>query len=1327
MNTKLTWRFVLIAILLALCLLEVIPPQKKLKPGIDLAGGTSLLYQIDASGLETWEKRNLSQTMIHILRQRIDPANNRNLIWRAQGNDRIEIQMPLATEETRQKHQNYQDKLQALLAENIDLRQVRRALGRPEQIDQAEYQAQRAEAFAELADGSEQRLASLTHLGETYDKLGQAKSQLVTALTAETQLRSQMEQAQIDQTAVDNMLADWGDLDEPNRAVRIDALADQVPALDASQNRAMLEQYIKARRQLSADRTARRDSQADFDAAWSQLEELNINADRLEQVLASLAEARTRSAAQQQIDLLKEQHPARAEGLTALTAVYLDYAAVAGRLDDPEDLKRLLQGSGVLEFRILPRLSEGDPSSADIQRYRELLAKYGPTSKSGDENYVWTKIKSPEDFPVGELIVDQFAGQLYVLAANGPAYTLLHESGPDAWRLRKARVGNDNLGKWAVDFSFNPIGAGRFWDLTKSNIDRILAILLDDEIISAPGIRSAIGERGQITGQFSMQEVQDLVDMLNAGSLPARLGDEPISIYSIGPTLGAENLTAGLRAGIIGLITVAGFMLIYYLVSGALAGVALFMNLLIILAVMAFSRSTFTMAGIAGLILTIGMAVDANVLIFERIREELARGSSLRMAIKNGYDRALRTILDANITTFGIALILWMVAPEEIKGFALTLMIGIVSSMFTALFVTRTIFDFLTGRRIIKNKLPMLQIIGRPQVNWMGARVILLVISLLLVIGGWAIFLGRDEQKNSKYSIEFTGGTSIHVALTEAAGDIGRAEVQERITAVGAEIGNKEIQAALVQQVGDPEKKEFEIVTTATNLVEVRITTDPASNVTADQIRLAVQKAANDFGDNRLGNATVSPTDAPAVFNLVTNQANINNIHQTLGKALRQLSAMSFKVQADSQVLISVPADAKLTSEQISQAINAAGRTFGVGDDTQLPALNPAGPAGQFTLDCRLWNKNTIPRALDQALMSLSGLSYDIGKTRAIVNDSARKAMEGLLEVQDDLEATNITGVPITEELISSKPYLQEHLGGVLLTADFGNGKTETMARLAKRFEQSRFKAEFDQYGRSKLVLFAANDAKVAPDQPLSSIEVVAVSPEFIYQPDQPEEFASFQSNESDRVGAILGWATSLARVNQIDPSVGHKSMNQAMVAIVLSLLAMIIYIWFRFGNVRFGVAAAIALVHDVSIALGLVAASAWLSTTALGRALLISDFKIDPPMIAAFLTVIGYSLNDTIVVFDRIRENRGKLATLSPDIINTSINQTVSRTILTSFTTMLVLVIMYIWGGETLRGFNYVLIIGVLVGTYSSIGIAAPLLYGAHAVADRVAAKNSK
>jgi len=180
--------------------------------------------------------------------------------------------------------------------------------------------------------------------------------------------------------------------------------------------------------------------------------------------------------------------------------------------------------------------------------------------------------------------------------------------------------------------------------------------------------------------------------------------------------------------------------------------------------------------------------------------------------------------------------------------------------------------------------------------------------------------------------------------------------------------------------------------------------------------------------------------------------------------------------------------------------------------------------------------------------------------------------------------------------------------------------------------------------------------------------------------------------------------------VTQIDPSVGAEAKTRALIAIVLSLFAIVTYIWVRFGNARYGIAAITALLHDVCITLGAVTACTYIAATTIGEGLLIGDFKINLAMIAAFLTLIGYSLNDTIVVFDRIRENRKK-AQLNPRIITDSINQTISRTLLTSFTTFIVVLIMYIFGGHGLRGFTFAIGFGIIIGTYSSIAIAAPVL----------------
>jgi len=233
---------------------------------------------------------------------------------------------------------------------------------------------------------------------------------------------------------------------------------------------------------------------------------------------------------------------------------------------------------------------------------------------------------------------------------------------------------------------------------------------------------------------------------------------------------------------------------------------------------------------------------------------------------------------------------------------------------------------------------------------------------------------------------------------------------------------------------------------------------------------------------------------------------------------------------------------------------------------------------------------------------------------------------------------------------------------------------------------------------------------KLEPNQPVESFVYLSVDPEAGFRTITDDEWTRFVENERTKVEGATQLEGSLPRVTQINPSIGAEAKTRALIAIVLSLFAIITYIWIRFGNVRYGIAAIIALVHDVCITLGAVTACTYIAATPIGEKLLIGDFKINLAMIAAFLTLIGYSLNDTIVVFDRIRENRHKRR-LSPQIITDSINQTISRTLLTSFTTFIVVLIMYIFGGSGLRGLTFAIGFGILIGTYSSIAIAAPVL----------------
>jgi len=258
-----------------------------------------------------------------------------------------------------------------------------------------------------------------------------------------------------------------------------------------------------------------------------------------------------------------------------------------------------------------------------------------------------------------------------------------------------------SIGKFEVSFTLNDDGARVFSRVTGANIKKRLAVVLDRQVYLAPEIQVKIRDgRSRITGMNTMEEAQDLSIVLRAGALPA-----PVRIIeerTVGPSLGLDSILSGSRSAIYGMILVALFMLFYYRISGALADMALTLNVIFIMAVMAYFNATLTLPGIAGIILTIGIAVDANVLIFERIREELLKGKTIKSAIDQGYGNAFSAIIDANVTTFIAGVVLYTFGSGPIKGFALTLMIGIVASMFTAIVVTRVVFDYAISKWSIK-------------------------------------------------------------------------------------------------------------------------------------------------------------------------------------------------------------------------------------------------------------------------------------------------------------------------------------------------------------------------------------------------------------------------------------------------------------------------------------------------------------------------------------------------------------------------------------------------------------------------------------------------
>jgi len=263
--------------------------------------------------------------------------------------------------------------------------------------------------------------------------------------------------------------------------------------------------------------------------------------------------------------------------------------------------------------------------------------------------------------------------------------------------LRNSRPTLDENNLPAVSFTFNQDGARRFGQFTEQNIGRSLAIILDNRVFTAPTIQSRIADEGRITGSFTQQEAQDLSLVLRTGALPAPM--DFLEERTVGPTLGRESIQSGIAASVGGLVLVVLFILFYYKLTGLNAVISIVVNLIILLGMMAYLGATMTLPGIAGFILTIGMGVDSNVLIFERIKEELAAARGVRASVNAGFDRVWWTIVDTHVSSLISAMFLFQFGTGPIRGFATTLTIGLLSNVFTAVFVSRTVFELVLGRR----------------------------------------------------------------------------------------------------------------------------------------------------------------------------------------------------------------------------------------------------------------------------------------------------------------------------------------------------------------------------------------------------------------------------------------------------------------------------------------------------------------------------------------------------------------------------------------------------------------------------------------------------
>ncbi|UCG33006.1 MAG: protein translocase subunit SecD [Phycisphaerales bacterium] len=1199
-DKNLWWKLLLVVVIAGLAALMLYPPTQQLKGGIDLVGGYSLLYEIDTAGLEDEQTTKLAERVMMVLKDRVDPKGQRNLEWRPIGNNRLEVRMPAPPREAQERRAAYDEAVDALKATNVTRNELS---------------------------------ATLAHAAE-------------------------------------------GDLDDLLRGVpqRRDLLNAVRRAYDA--RLAAME---------GDDETALSQATEEYNAAVSELIATNVDL----AVFGDILDMESAAERQDQLARFRSQHPARTTLIEQAAEAYEAWSKYKGSLEGPADLERLLRGAGVLEFRILAERDSSTRTTIQAQeeylrqpiaQYTEALTTRGPRFRAGDR-YRWFEIEDAVAFlnlddrsalenfdaikQARDTIVERYADKYYVLAHTDSRMVMLQEAGGKKWSLKLARSERDpQTNRPAVSFELDAPGGARFFRLTEPNVGKPLCILLDDIAISAPTLRSAIREAGQITGDFTTDEVLELVNKLEAGALPARLKPNPIAVKSIGPSLGASNRERGLQSALYGLALVLVFMAIYYLVGGFIANFAVLFNLLVTLALMAWLEATLTLPGIAGLILTVGMAVDANVLIFERMREEQAKGSSLRMVIKNGYDRAFSTIFDANVTTLITCVILGYVGSEEVKGFALTLGFGIATSMFSALFVTRVIFQLLAKYRLIKT-VPMLHIPGLMNANfdWMRLWRGFWPASTVLVLAG--IFAFDAQPIENIYDIEFLGGTSAQLELKETEK---MTDEEVRLALVDEDAGA----AAYLNEQADA----FENVTVSPlGAKRFRLTSDV---IRPAQLETYVTLSFPGSLDEKLRRGSLISADEGVEFELGEGiELDDAGVRAALRRNASYLRGAGGKLTASRIQLV----------REIGEALTKEATTFEV-----------------VTLET---NQKLVRDAIEHVLGDRLNITPSLD---FVVRKDAELGPNGTYPIPEEAQLLgDVIGIPSPFDVM---PYR----GGVAMVFEQIN-PAPTLDAVRARLRDMRLQPDYEQYEWRDFDVVGLTPAGQSDSgEPLySAISIVVVDENFLYDEDPLNWEQNVAAPELALAEAALSTEKALQKVVQFAPSVAKQSRNQAFIALALAMLGIMGYLWFRFGSLQYGLAAVLALVHDSAIAVGLVALSYFIAPTILGKAFLIDDFRIDMTLVAAFLTVIGYSTNDTIVVFDRIRENRGKLATISATVVNSSINQCLSRTVLTSVTTLIVMVVMYLFGGPGIHGFNYTLIVGVLVGTYSSVAIASPLLLFPH------------
>jgi SecD/SecF fusion protein len=824
--------------------------------------------------------------------------------------------------------------------------------------------------------------------------------------------------------------------------------------------------------------------------------------------------------------------------------------------------------------------------------------------------------------------------------------------------LSSAERAMDNSGLPCVGFNWGSQGRKLFYKMTSENIGKNLAVVLDNKLRSAPVIRGAIGKRGIIEmydknkdRKTNDSEINSLIVILKAGALPAK----PVKAYGkkVGAQLGHKAVRLGSLSIIGALSVVILFMVFYYgLRAGLIADIALALNLFLILGTLSMFGATLTLPGIAGILLTAGMAVDANILIYERIREEIARGAALRQAVQAGYDRAFWTIFDANLTTALTAVVLMWVGTGPIKGFGLTLTIGIIVSMFTALFVTRALYGFFVAKEIV-TEVKFKQLFDRPSIDFYGHNKRALQISGVFILVGWLVFIARGQEK---YGIDFTGGTVVSMRLKS-----------------------------------------------------------PKTAAEMDK-RLAAHFKAK--GQNVL-------------FEI-----------QRMGEELEGKKGQSLEWQIRTRRVEDAPATGKETEtgSMLGALLPAAYGQDG-GEPAPVESKQPTNPADPAPVDS---SQPADPAPVGSQAAPPSDPA--LGPPAAPAPLAPTKTMKGnqdyfKLNVEEVFKADLVEPYPMINVAVAPKvdlrPYVFTRVTKGLHQIKFRVNMVQVNATKDDKLTAETIKA---QLPKAFSTLAASLDKKHAQDR-IALLKVLAGEsggPSFdvvALPDDDPDDGLLFEFTshplpaasktlpddvlgvfkegleKAQSSGATFAPAVPFPSVDTVGAAVAKNLSSKALMATFFCVILISLYVWLRF-DFWSGIAAIAAVFHDVLALLGFLAILDW----ALSKTGLAFDVKFNLTTISAFLTLVGYSINDTIVILDRIREDKAaaKAKDYTPALVNLAINKTLARTVLTSLTSFLVCAVLFFasFGGlSSIQGLSVALLFGVAVGTYSSMFVAAPIL----------------